>query len=85
MKNGVFWDIKARYMLHRRHMTSPLQNPVGGCCIRFEVLTAVTMKNVVFWDIKPQFVPQRKHVTSPLQSPAGSSFVKNLWFSRRWL
>jgi hypothetical protein len=41
MKNGVFWDIKTLFVLHRRHITS-----------RLEVFTAVTKKNVVFWDIK---------------------------------
>jgi hypothetical protein len=24
MKNGVFWDIKPQFVLHRRHITSPL-------------------------------------------------------------
>jgi hypothetical protein len=24
MKNGVFWDIKTQFVLHRRHITSPL-------------------------------------------------------------
>jgi hypothetical protein len=38
-------------------------------CVRFEVLTAVTMKNAVFWDVKTQFIPHRRHITSPLQSP----------------
>jgi hypothetical protein len=27
MKNGVFWDIKTQFVLHRRHITSPLQSP----------------------------------------------------------
>jgi hypothetical protein len=66
MKNVVFWDIKTQLVLHRRHITSPLQSPGG-----FEVFTVVTMKNVVFWDIKTQFVPHRRHITSPPQSPAG--------------
>jgi hypothetical protein len=25
MKNGVFWDIKPQFVLHRRHITSPLK------------------------------------------------------------
>jgi hypothetical protein len=29
MKNGVFWDIKTHFVLHRRHITSPLQSPAG--------------------------------------------------------
>jgi hypothetical protein len=66
MKNAVFWYIKAQFVLHRRHITSPLQTPA-----RFEVSTAVTMKYAVFWDIQTQFVPHRRHITSPLQSPAG--------------
>jgi hypothetical protein len=69
MKNVVFWDIKTQFVLHRRHITSPLQSP-AKCYVRFEVFTAVTMKNAVFWDIKTQFVLHRRHVTSPLQSPA---------------
>jgi hypothetical protein len=71
MKNIVFWDIKPQFVLHRRHITSPLQSPTGYCCVRFEVFTAVIMKNVVFWDIKPQFVLHRRHIMFPLQSPAG--------------
>jgi hypothetical protein len=60
MKNAVFWDIKTRFILHRRHIAY----------VRFDFLTAVTMKNVVFWDIKSQFVLHRRLITSPLQSPA---------------
>jgi hypothetical protein len=29
MKNVVFWDIKTHFVLHRRHITSPLQSPVS--------------------------------------------------------
>jgi hypothetical protein len=29
MKNVVFWDIKTQFVPHRRHITSPLQNPAG--------------------------------------------------------
>jgi hypothetical protein len=29
MKNAVFWDIKTQFVPHRRHITSPLQSPVG--------------------------------------------------------
>jgi hypothetical protein len=29
MKNVVFWDIKPQSVLHRRHITSPLQSPAG--------------------------------------------------------
>jgi hypothetical protein len=29
MKNVVFWDIKSQFVLHRRHITSPLQIPAG--------------------------------------------------------
>jgi hypothetical protein len=70
MKNVVFWDIKTLFVLHRRHITSPLQSPAGECYVRFEVFTAVTVKNVFFWDIKTQFVLHMRHITSPLQSPA---------------
>jgi hypothetical protein len=29
MKNVVFWDIKPLFVLHRGHITSPLQSPGG--------------------------------------------------------
>jgi hypothetical protein len=29
MKNVVFWDIKPQFVLHRRHITSPLQSSAG--------------------------------------------------------
>jgi hypothetical protein len=29
MKNVDFWDIKTKSVLHRRHITSPLQSPAG--------------------------------------------------------
>jgi hypothetical protein len=70
MKNVVFWDIKTHFVLHRIHITSPLQSPASKCYVRFEVFMAVTMKNVVFCDIKTHFVLHRRHITSPLQSPA---------------
>jgi hypothetical protein len=53
MKNVVFWDKKPRCLLHRSHITTPLQSPASYCYVRFEIFTAVTMKNGVFWDIKP--------------------------------
>jgi hypothetical protein len=27
MKNVVFWDINPQFVLHRRHITYPLQSP----------------------------------------------------------
>jgi hypothetical protein len=27
MKNVAFWDIRIQFLLHRKHMTSPLQSP----------------------------------------------------------
>jgi hypothetical protein len=53
MKNGVFWDIKPQFVLHRGHITSPLQSPASYCYVRFEVFTAVTVKDGVFWDVTP--------------------------------
>jgi hypothetical protein len=53
MRNGVFWDIKPHFVLHRRHITSPLQSPASQCYVRFEGFTAVTMRNGVFWDVTP--------------------------------
>jgi hypothetical protein len=29
MKNVVFWGIKIQFVLHRRHITSPLQRPAS--------------------------------------------------------
>jgi hypothetical protein len=29
MKNVVFWDMKSQFVLHRRHIMSPLQSPAG--------------------------------------------------------
>jgi hypothetical protein len=29
VKNVVFWDIKTQFVLHRRHITSPLQSPAS--------------------------------------------------------
>jgi hypothetical protein len=29
MKNSVFWDIKIQFVLHRRHITFPLQSPAS--------------------------------------------------------
>jgi hypothetical protein len=71
MKNVVFWDIKPQFVLHRRHITSPLQSPAGQSYVISKVFTALTMKNAVFWDMKTLFVPHREHIASPLQSPAG--------------
>jgi hypothetical protein len=76
MKNVVFWVIKSQFVLHRRHITSPLQSPASYCYVRVEVFTAVTMKNVVFWVIKTQVLLHRGHITSPLQSPASYCYVR---------
>jgi hypothetical protein len=70
MKNVVFWDIKPQFVLHRRHIMSPLESS-QLMLLGFEVFTAVTKKNAVLWDIKPQFVLHRRDIISPLQSPAG--------------
>jgi hypothetical protein len=51
MKNGVFWDIRTKFVLHRRHITVPLQSPAGKSYVRFEVFTAVVMKDALFWDV----------------------------------
>jgi hypothetical protein len=50
-KNSVFWDIKIRFVPHRRHITPPLHSPAGKCYARLEVFTVVTMKNAVFWNV----------------------------------
>jgi hypothetical protein len=56
-------NYEANYTLERPDQ-DPAWNPSGEQadektkldCVRFEVLTAVTVKNVVFWYTKPQFV-----------------------------
>jgi hypothetical protein len=53
VENGVFWDMKTQYKLHRIHITSPLQSPAGQYYVRFEVFTAVAVENGVFWDKNP--------------------------------
>jgi hypothetical protein len=57
MKNIVFWNIKTQFVLHRKHITSPLPSPSSLYYVRYEVFTAVTVKNTVFWNIKTQFIP----------------------------
>jgi hypothetical protein len=32
MENGVFWDIKTQFVLHRRHITSPLESIQSMLC-----------------------------------------------------
>jgi hypothetical protein len=53
MRNAIFWDIKPQFVLHRRHLTSPLQKTASESYVRFEVFTAVTVNNTVFWDVTP--------------------------------
>jgi hypothetical protein len=53
MKDVVFWDIKTQFVLHRRHIMSPLQSSAGYCYARFEFFTVVTMKNAIFWEVTP--------------------------------
>jgi hypothetical protein len=53
MKNVVFWDMKIQFVPHRKHITSPPQNPAGYYYVRFEVFTEMTMENAVFWDVTP--------------------------------
>jgi hypothetical protein len=67
MKNAVYWDIKTQFLPHRRHITSPLQNPAGQGYARFEVSTAMTMKNAVFRDTKPSSY-LTGNTLSPLQN-----------------
>jgi hypothetical protein len=45
MKNADFWDKETQFVLHRRHITSPLQTSASYCYVRFEVFTVVIMKN----------------------------------------
>jgi hypothetical protein len=52
-KNAAFLDIEPQFVLHRRHITSPLQSPTSSCHVRFDVLIAVTMKNAIFSDVMP--------------------------------
>jgi hypothetical protein len=47
MKNGVFWDIKAQFIPHRRHISSPLQSQTSYD-LRF---SRRWVKNAAFWDV----------------------------------
>jgi hypothetical protein len=49
MKNDVFWDIKTHFVLHRTHIKSPPQSPVGQYYVRFEVFTAVQSFDLVLY------------------------------------
>jgi hypothetical protein len=51
MKNAVYWGIQFQFVPHSVHITTLLHSPVGLCCARFEVFTAVTTKNAIFWDV----------------------------------
>jgi hypothetical protein len=52
MKNAVFWDIKAQFVLQRKHYISAREpSRLMLCKIRF--FTAVIMKNAVFRDVTP--------------------------------
>jgi hypothetical protein len=44
MKNSLFRNIRTPFILQRKHITSPLESPVGLFCVRFEVFTAVTCR-----------------------------------------
>jgi hypothetical protein len=35
-KNADFWDIKTQFVLHRRHITSPLQSSASYCYVRLK-------------------------------------------------
>jgi hypothetical protein len=76
MKNAVFCDIKSQFVLHRRHITSPLQSPAGQCYVRFEFFTAVTMKNAIFWDVTPcgfvRTVVSEERITSIIRAECTS-------------
>jgi hypothetical protein len=43
MKNVFLSDIKTQFVLHRKHIASPLQSAADCCYVIFEVFTAVTM------------------------------------------
>jgi hypothetical protein len=51
MTNVVFWAIKIQFVLHRRHITSPLQSSTGYA--RFEIFKAVVIKKLL---ITPHFL-----------------------------
>jgi hypothetical protein len=79
--NDVFWDIKPQFLPHRKHITSPLQNPAGKCPVRFEVFTAVTMKYVVFWDIKKTVLTSQETYYVSATEPSLLTLCKILEFS----
>jgi hypothetical protein len=52
MKNAALWDIKAQFVPHRRHITSPLESPVsceertGALCPKDDVLHSHRRENL---------------------------------------
>jgi hypothetical protein len=54
MMTAVLWDVKAQFVLHRKHIMSPLQSPAGWCFVRFGLFTALIMKNAIFCDVTPR-------------------------------
>jgi hypothetical protein len=53
MKNVVFCDIKPQFVLHRRHITTPLQSAASYYYATFEVSTPAITKDAVFWHMMP--------------------------------
>jgi hypothetical protein len=53
MKNAFFCDLETQFLLHMRHITSPLQSPAGYCYVKSEVPTAAIVNSAVLWDVAP--------------------------------
>jgi hypothetical protein len=70
MKNVVFWDIKTQFVLHRRHITYPLQSSQLILC-KIWSFHGDHYEECRLLGYKTQFVLHRGHITSLLHSPAG--------------
>jgi hypothetical protein len=51
MKNAFFWNIKPKFIPHRKRLYVSATEPNLLILLIFEFFTAVTMKNVVFWNV----------------------------------
>jgi hypothetical protein len=73
MKNVVFCDKRSQFIIHSRHITSPLENPVNDC--KISGFHCGAYEEYLFLGYKTLFLPHRRHVTSTLHSSASQCYV----------
>jgi hypothetical protein len=52
IKNSVIWVMEAQFVLHKGHITSPLQSPASYCYVRFEVTVKNALVCYAVWLLK---------------------------------